>query len=967
MIPTLIGRGCINRCTFCSEWERFQTYRSRSAINIYNEIAFQKKNYPFIEELILNDSLINGDIKVLDGLCNLLIENKTGIKWGGQAVIRREMSAAFLKKMRQAGCYYLSYGVESGSNDILRLMRKAFTAELANRVIRQTRKAGMDESFNIIVGFPGEDERRFAETIGFVKNNLEYVNMVTVNPLYLSRELMADREKWGIAVPANGDSDDWATKDGANNEEVRFDRLKALRDIANNKLSIHFDVELEYYLKKGDRLSRRKDKEEAVRFYLRAKEINKDKNFERVIEERIKFCTFAKMAFGWDIHYKCNFRCPYCWFYKEWISLVRRNIHLAPDECFSCWRRIYDKYGELEIEITGGEPFIYPNFTELIEQLSGIHKLIIATNLSIGVKDFIDKVDSSRVKVIPTFHPLFAKFEPFLENALLLKENGFTDNIIYLAYPVQIKQISYYAERFSRKGLGFLINNFWGEYKGVSYPDGYTKEEREIISCHSGKCADANFRSPSEIMSAGHIFPAGQRRFVIQADGNVVGYDGSELFEAIGNFFDENFMLSDKPILSKAEQPKGNEPEPLLIRRADAGAIKVNQDNRIDETLDLDSIGGLEVKSNIAASPESFENGPHKKSGLDNRPIYLENKELNNLEVKERKIILESKPMMLNIIITDQCNLSCIMCRNTRRSGRNTLDKLAFRKITELLPYLIRIIWQGGEIFYVDYLKEAFRSLVPYPHITHEIVTNGLLLDEEWIEILLNLNLNLAFSIDSAAESTYEYIRKGARFGELKKRLQLLNEMEKKSGREIERTMYVVVMKSNHRELDLCVDFAKEYSFQKILFSPVLFLDADDEENIFSNMGPDVRCVLEKTFEKVKNKAVASKVGVSSMVPDFIFDIPCAYKKQNNKPENIDLDLERQGLYCVYPWKEMCIDVSRQGNIYADCWCWNNIGNIYKDYLLEAWNNEPMRNYRRNLASGNKKLCKVCVDNNRIF
>jgi len=575
MIPTSIGRGCINRCIFCSEWERFPKYRCRSALNVYNEIKYQKEKYPYIEEVILNDSLVNGNIKVLDELCNLLIENETNIKWGGQAIIRREMSLEFLKKMKKAGCYYLSYGVESGSDDILRLMRKTFTSALASKVIRETREAGLDESFNIIVGFPGEDEEKFNETANFVKNNLEYVNLVLISPLYLSQELARDKEKWEIVLPDNGGWDGWATEDKINNEEIRFDRLKVLRDIVRDKLLIDFDIELGYYLKEGDRLFKEEYKKEAASFYLKARVINKDKNFEHIIEEKIKSCYPNRITFSWDIHYKCNFRCPYCWFYKEWVNLGRRSLNLNPDEWMSHWRRIHDKYGECKIDIGGGEPFIYPNFIELVTKLSSLHYLKVMTNLSGDIERFAKEINPGRVELDLNFHILFIEAEAVIKKATILKNSGFKGRVCYLAYPPQMKHIPFLNKQFKDAGLNFTLAAFFGEYDGRKYPKAYTQEEKELIRPYLGDIDRLTYHLNGQ-SRRGKLCNAGYLYANIKGDGSITRC--STVFnEPFANITEDNFRLLDfpQPCSSESGYCPCNEWAFLLVKDNDRDVINI--------------------------------------------------------------------------------------------------------------------------------------------------------------------------------------------------------------------------------------------------------------------------------------------------------------------------------------------------------------------------------------------------------
>ena len=119
--------------------------------------------------------------------------------------------------------------------------------------------------------------------------------------------------------------------------------------------------------------------------------------------------------FIWDIHYKCNFRCPYCWFFKNWETMEKRNIYLSVQEWMVHWGRIHQKYGSIRVEITGGEPFLYPDFIELIKQLSSLHKVKITTNMSGDIETFVKVIDPQRVNLDMNFHILFSGLDPFIK------------------------------------------------------------------------------------------------------------------------------------------------------------------------------------------------------------------------------------------------------------------------------------------------------------------------------------------------------------------------------------------------------------------------------------------------------------------------------------------------------------------------------------------------------------------------
>lgn len=247
------------------------------------------------------------------------------------------------------------------------------------------------------------------------------------------------------------------------------------------------------------------------------------------------------IKFSWDIHYKCNFRCPYCWFYKEWANLGKHSLYLNPDEWMIHWRSIYDKYGEVRIEIVGGEPFIYPNFIELIRKLSSFHLVKITTNLSGNIEHFVKEIDPRRVDLDLNFHILFIDLEMVINKALLLKKTGFKSGVCYLAYPPQMAKIPYLSERFKKKGINFALAAFWGDYNGKKYPESYTEAEKEMMKPFLGNLNRINYHLNAQ-SPKGKLCNAGYTYASIQADGSVVRC-GPLGDKKIGNIMDDKFEL----------------------------------------------------------------------------------------------------------------------------------------------------------------------------------------------------------------------------------------------------------------------------------------------------------------------------------------------------------------------------------------------------------------------------------------
>ena len=185
-LPIGVSRGCISKCTFCIDHMMCKPFRMRNPENVVKEIEYHI-SVNNVGNFSFNDLLCNGDLRKLEKLCGLIIEKNLKIQWGSYAIARGDMSIALLKKMKQAGCTTICYGIESGSDKILKIMSKLYNSSDAERTLRLTYKAGMKATFNIIVGYPGEGRREFKETLNFVKKNRKYTNsIINVSTLFIN-------------------------------------------------------------------------------------------------------------------------------------------------------------------------------------------------------------------------------------------------------------------------------------------------------------------------------------------------------------------------------------------------------------------------------------------------------------------------------------------------------------------------------------------------------------------------------------------------------------------------------------------------------------------------------------------------------------------------------------------------------------------------------------------------------------
>jgi radical SAM superfamily enzyme YgiQ (UPF0313 family) len=234
-VPVIASRGCSNRCSFCNEWTCWSNYQFRSPDKIVAEIKYLKKNFPQIKSFWLTCSNLNGDIKLLNELCELLINEDLNILWESQLSIRKTVSIELLVKMKKAGCNYINYGLESSSNKILKLMNKGYNKKIAYQVIQDTIQANLNSNFNIVLGFPGERTSDFIETLFFIKYFAKYGihESVAICNIVINSKLYNEYQDYSIL---NFSTDNWFTIGSRNTPFIRKIRLSFSKQLYNSQI-----------------------------------------------------------------------------------------------------------------------------------------------------------------------------------------------------------------------------------------------------------------------------------------------------------------------------------------------------------------------------------------------------------------------------------------------------------------------------------------------------------------------------------------------------------------------------------------------------------------------------------------------------------------------------------------------------------------------------------------------------------
>lgn len=280
---------------------------------------------------------------------------------------------------------------------------------------------------------------------------------------------------------------------------------------------------------------------------------------EKIMSPKKK--EYDKIAM-WLLNMECNFRCPYCFYDDSQRSMktrigdwVRKKVpainpyktrFITPEEISRFFDGTEKRWW---IMISGGEPFIYPKFVEIVEKLSQNHLITIGTNLSLPIDEFIKKISPKNIWSFYISMHLGERerqclsADELLEKVKKLRDAGFRTEINFVMYPLLIPRFQEMREKFEKEGFKLEAKVFRGQYDGKSYPHSYTKEEREIFYDFIPSEVDkaASFENLSFL---GVPCSAGNKLIRINPNGSITRCPHDH--ENLGNIFQKKMNLHDR-------------------------------------------------------------------------------------------------------------------------------------------------------------------------------------------------------------------------------------------------------------------------------------------------------------------------------------------------------------------------------------------------------------------------------------
>jgi anaerobic magnesium-protoporphyrin IX monomethyl ester cyclase len=161
------SRGCPAGCKFCIKHVSYQSaVRIRSPQLILDELRrLADLGIHFVH--MYADLFTVNRSQVVD-LCRLILDSGLHVRWTCNSrvdFVDQEM----LNLMGQAGCWYISWGIESADQPILKHIRKGYRQEQVLQALRWAKAAGINNWGYFIIGLPGESEDSIRRTIAYAK------------------------------------------------------------------------------------------------------------------------------------------------------------------------------------------------------------------------------------------------------------------------------------------------------------------------------------------------------------------------------------------------------------------------------------------------------------------------------------------------------------------------------------------------------------------------------------------------------------------------------------------------------------------------------------------------------------------------------------------------------------------------------------------------------------------------------
>jgi anaerobic magnesium-protoporphyrin IX monomethyl ester cyclase len=187
VIPLMAGRGCAwGHCLFCSDvtTASTRTFRSRHLESVLEEMHTQATRYQ-AKNFIFFDSKLNSDLAMWYGLIERIQSAVPGAAWVASVHVDAKgengLDRASLERAYSAGLRRISFGLETGSQRLNKLMLKGTSVERNSQFVMDAAQCGISVRTTIILGYPQETLEDVQATADFLEAHFEAIDRVKLS------------------------------------------------------------------------------------------------------------------------------------------------------------------------------------------------------------------------------------------------------------------------------------------------------------------------------------------------------------------------------------------------------------------------------------------------------------------------------------------------------------------------------------------------------------------------------------------------------------------------------------------------------------------------------------------------------------------------------------------------------------------------------------------------------------------
>ncbi|MBU4502000.1 MAG: radical SAM protein [Nanoarchaeota archaeon] len=220
VIPLRTSTTCpYQGCSFCAHFTSVPYFEFPLELIKKTVVNSKQKYFFIIDDMIPTKRLL----RIAEMLKPL------NVNWTCQLRPTKDLDFDTLKTLRDSGLTMLIWGVESGNDRVLKLINKGTNKKDIAQVLNDSHKAGIRNTVYILFGFPTETEEELLETIDFLKENEEAIDLISVSEFGLQKgtKVYNDAEKYGIKNIVEEERDllepkiSFETVSGLTREEVK--------------------------------------------------------------------------------------------------------------------------------------------------------------------------------------------------------------------------------------------------------------------------------------------------------------------------------------------------------------------------------------------------------------------------------------------------------------------------------------------------------------------------------------------------------------------------------------------------------------------------------------------------------------------------------------------------------------------------------------------------------------------------